>query len=218
MFDPGIGTGRIAVPLAERGYRITGIDLSRGMLAVLKRRLGERHQPLPISFQRADAAAAPFRDAAFDLAIVVHFFHLVPNWRGAATEALRVVRKEGPLVIAWTGQGTQIPSLRARYKEVCAERGSPVKQAGVQSTDELLAYFQSVGCRTEWARDRWRWTTRVRYEAALDQMSRRVYAFTNIVPDDVHRSAVEALRSEFHDRLTTEAEVPNEVRFVFVSR
>jgi SAM-dependent methyltransferase len=36
----GIGTGRIAVPLAERGVRVTGIDLSEAMVARLRAKPG----------------------------------------------------------------------------------------------------------------------------------------------------------------------------------
>jgi predicted TPR repeat methyltransferase len=35
VLEPGIGTGRIAIPLAERGYRVTGVDISEEMLAFL---------------------------------------------------------------------------------------------------------------------------------------------------------------------------------------
>ncbi len=37
LFEPGIGTGRIALPLAERGYHVTGVDISEAMLSLLKR-------------------------------------------------------------------------------------------------------------------------------------------------------------------------------------
>src|SRR6187399_1823953 len=36
----GIGTGRIALPLAERGVRVRGIDLSEAMVAKLKAKPG----------------------------------------------------------------------------------------------------------------------------------------------------------------------------------
>jgi len=36
-----IGTGRVAVPLAARGVRVAGIDLSPDMVAVLRRKTGE---------------------------------------------------------------------------------------------------------------------------------------------------------------------------------
>ena len=35
ILDVGIGTGRHAIPLAKMGYKITGIDFSKGMLKVL---------------------------------------------------------------------------------------------------------------------------------------------------------------------------------------
>ncbi|MFL5958857.1 MAG: class I SAM-dependent DNA methyltransferase [Gaiellaceae bacterium] len=37
----GVGTGRIAVPLAQRGVRVAGIDLSPDMVAELRRKSGE---------------------------------------------------------------------------------------------------------------------------------------------------------------------------------
>src|SRR5262249_60038291 len=38
----GIGTGRVALPLAERGVAVSGIDLSTDMVAVLRARPGAR--------------------------------------------------------------------------------------------------------------------------------------------------------------------------------
>jgi SAM-dependent methyltransferase len=40
VLELAIGTGRIAVPLAERGVSVTGIDLSPDMLAVLRSKAG----------------------------------------------------------------------------------------------------------------------------------------------------------------------------------
>ncbi len=54
VLEPGIGTGRIAIPLAERGYQVTGVDVSKKMLAVLDRQIKQMSQPLPISFYQAD--------------------------------------------------------------------------------------------------------------------------------------------------------------------
>ena len=36
MLELGVGTGRIALPLAERGCDVTGIDTSRDMIAILE--------------------------------------------------------------------------------------------------------------------------------------------------------------------------------------
>jgi SAM-dependent methyltransferase len=44
----GIGTGRIALPLAERGVRVAGIDLSRDMVAQLRAKPGGAELPVAI--------------------------------------------------------------------------------------------------------------------------------------------------------------------------
>ncbi|MBI3953726.1 MAG: class I SAM-dependent methyltransferase [Chloroflexi bacterium] len=36
ILELGVGTGRLAIPLARAGFRITGVDLSPGMLAALR--------------------------------------------------------------------------------------------------------------------------------------------------------------------------------------
>jgi len=40
LLDAGCGTGRYALPLAEHGYRVTGVDLSPELLAVARQRPG----------------------------------------------------------------------------------------------------------------------------------------------------------------------------------
>jgi SAM-dependent methyltransferase len=41
-----IGTGRVAIPLAARGVRVTGIDLSAPMVARLRRKVGQEALPV----------------------------------------------------------------------------------------------------------------------------------------------------------------------------
>jgi SAM-dependent methyltransferase len=43
-----VGTGRVAIPLAARGVRVTGIDLSQAMLNELRRRIPEARLPVVV--------------------------------------------------------------------------------------------------------------------------------------------------------------------------
>jgi ubiquinone/menaquinone biosynthesis C-methylase UbiE len=219
VLEPGIGTGRIAIPLAERGYHVTGIDISQEMLAILEKRISGR--PLRISYQEADATALPFPEAAFDIAVVVHLFYFIQKWRRAADEMLRVVTNSGPVVLMHTGMGTEISFLNDRYKELCAEHGCPIRPVGVRSTREVVGYFTSLGCRAEWIRDRWRWTSYTQLDKALSYIRSRAYSFTTFAPDDVHSMAIERLESELRDRfgsLTTTVETSNQVYMVLILR
>jgi SAM-dependent methyltransferase len=68
----GIGTGRIAVPLAERGVAVSGIDLSEAMVAKLREKPGGAAMPVTIG----DFAATRI-DGIFRLAYLV--FNTIMN-------------------------------------------------------------------------------------------------------------------------------------------
>src|SRR5690348_12256315 len=61
LLEIGVGTGRIAIPLAAQGYRYTGVDISTAMMQRLRERLPDS---IALDLVRADATALPLRDAS----------------------------------------------------------------------------------------------------------------------------------------------------------
>src|ERR687887_2657815 len=61
VLDVATGTGLVAAQLLRRGYRVTGLDQSREMLAVARERLADRAEVL-----EGSAEALPFSDDSFD--------------------------------------------------------------------------------------------------------------------------------------------------------
>lgn len=221
VFEPGIGTGRIAIPIAERGYSVTGIDISKEMLLVLKKRLKQSGQSLPVSFQQADMTLLPFSDAAFDMAVAVHLFWFIEEWRKAVDEILRVVRRGGVMILMHTGMGTEVPLLNNRYKELCSEYGFAIKSIGVKSTSEVINYCINMGYDVEQVRDRWKWISRIKLDKALEYINLRAYSFTTFAPDNIHFAAVKKLKSDLQERfgsLDYAVEVPNQIYLVFVRK
>jgi SAM-dependent methyltransferase len=86
VLEVGIGTGRVALPLAQRGITVTGIDASHGMLAHARAKGAER-------LVLGSAYALPFRPGSFDAALFVHVLHLLDEPIGALREACRVTRR-----------------------------------------------------------------------------------------------------------------------------
>lgn len=68
ILDVGCGTGRHAIELASRGYRVTGIDLSEAQVQRAREKAAEAG--VDVDFQRHDARNLPFADE-FDAAIMM---------------------------------------------------------------------------------------------------------------------------------------------------
>jgi SAM-dependent methyltransferase len=78
LLDVGCGVGRHMIELAKRGYRMTGIDVSRGLLKVGERLA--REAGVDVEFRYLDARALDFEsefDAAYSLCEGA--FSLVPT-------------------------------------------------------------------------------------------------------------------------------------------
>lgn len=83
VLEVGVGTGRIAGPLATRSLTVTGVDVSAGMLA------RARSKGVP-RLVRASGYHLPFADRAFDATLFVHVIHLLDDPVAALREATRV--------------------------------------------------------------------------------------------------------------------------------
>jgi ubiquinone/menaquinone biosynthesis C-methylase UbiE len=101
----GVGTGRIALPLHDRGVAMAGMDIAEAMLGRLVGNAGGlRRFPLVL----ADATRLPLADASFGSVLAVHVLHLIPSWRDAVAEAFRVLRPGGALIASFP-DGTPRP-------------------------------------------------------------------------------------------------------------
>jgi SAM-dependent methyltransferase len=61
VLELGVGTGRLAIPLAERGLPVSGIDASEAMLAKLRAKLGSASVSVTVGDFADVAVDGPFR-------------------------------------------------------------------------------------------------------------------------------------------------------------
>ncbi len=95
--DVGCGFGRHAAALARRGIRVTGVDLSRAMLAAARRQT----RGLPVTLLRADMRRLPFAggfDGAYCLFTSFGYFSPRQN-RRALRGMAHSLRPGGRLII-----------------------------------------------------------------------------------------------------------------------
>jgi ubiquinone/menaquinone biosynthesis C-methylase UbiE/DNA-binding transcriptional ArsR family regulator len=95
--DLGCGTGQVASALAPFVARLIAVDRSGEMLQAARRRL--RDFPAA-EVRRGELEALPISDAELDAATLILVLHHLPDPAAALTEAYRVLKAGGRLVIA----------------------------------------------------------------------------------------------------------------------
>ena len=103
LLDVATGTGDMAF-MADNilhPARITGIDLSMGMLEVARRRLSESKvkYSATIDFLKGDAENLPFGDNSFDAATVTFGVRNFGDLHKGLSEMRRVLRPGAPIVV-----------------------------------------------------------------------------------------------------------------------
>lgn len=101
--DIATGTGDVAFKLNDMNpeMRITGIDLSEGMLKVAQEKLGKRpadHRK-SITFEKGDSLDLGYEDNSFDLITVAYGVRNFENLRKGYSEMFRVLKPGGKLCV-----------------------------------------------------------------------------------------------------------------------
>jgi ubiquinone/menaquinone biosynthesis C-methylase UbiE len=84
--DIGAGTGRLTIPLLERGAKVTACDASSHMLEVLQ----EKSQSPDLETRVVDAQALPFEDRTFQCSLSFRMIMHVIDWKKAMNEICRI--------------------------------------------------------------------------------------------------------------------------------
>lgn len=141
--DVGTGPGFLALILAEMGHKVTGVDISAGMIDRAKD--NARMMNLLADFRHADAERLPFEDESFDILMNRHLLWTLPDPRGAVEEWTRVLRPGGRIVAidgAWFD-----PSLNARLRKGLSKAMTLVTKRRLPSFYSVFGdYYDPIRC------------------------------------------------------------------------
>lgn len=98
ILEVGVGTG-LSLPLYSSGVRVTGIDVSREMLVVARRRVAREPLPHVEAILEMDAQAMSFPDARFDKVVAMYVVSVVPDPKKMVAEMRRVCKPGGEILI-----------------------------------------------------------------------------------------------------------------------
>ena len=95
VLDVACGAGLVALPVAEAGYRVHGVDTAAGAIATAQARTPEN---VPATFAVGDAYALDAEDDSMDAVLLLDMLEHVDRPADVIAEAARVVRPGGAVV------------------------------------------------------------------------------------------------------------------------
>lgn len=224
FFEPGIGTGRIALPLVQRGYLYTGIDISENMMAELRQKVaGFSHR---LTLLQADVTNLPFEDKTFDVAIAVHLLHLVADWPKALHEIRRVLKPDGiflyshgrvrPMVNQEDDRNPGVAAFKQKWQALLAEHQFEIQYSASES--EILQLLQQQGATLETLIPV-EWRVPLTVGELLSRYQQRLHSSCWQIPDEIFSQAIAQLTTWcecFFDAWNTDLSYTNPFKLVVV--
>ena len=187
VLEVGVGTGRIARPLAEHGFRVCGIDIAPRMLTRLREQLGPEHAEPNLLL--GDATRLPLATGSFGAAVLCHVLHLIPPWQDAVSEMRRVLKSGGLLLHHGdhsVGEGDWDVAY-LKWVELFEERG--FRRRVRPKIEDMNAAFVAAGgeYRTETIAE---WDEQSSPAKELTLARNKVHSWTWEIPDDLFRECL----------------------------
>jgi ubiquinone/menaquinone biosynthesis C-methylase UbiE len=192
----GVGTGRIALPLAERGIAMAGEDISEAMLRRLVGNAGGR-RPFPLML--ADATRLPLAGESFGAVLACHILHLIPDWQAAVDEAMRVLRPGGVLLTDFgatpggrpAGRPAGTAPWRGAVRETLERHGIFRDRHGATSAEQVADH---IGCQARALPPVHVTSTRT-LRRTIEDVEQQIYSWTWPYPAGQIQAACEEIRA-----------------------
>ena len=142
VVDLGAGTGRAALAMAERGWRVTAVEPGRQMIDVMRSRAA--NDGLVLAMIQASAETTGLDPASADLATAAQAYHWF-DATAALTEMARIVRGGGGIALFWNVRDAERSALVADYHALLARYGIKAGEHSAGPMRQTAAEIASVG-------------------------------------------------------------------------
>jgi ubiquinone/menaquinone biosynthesis C-methylase UbiE len=188
VLEVGVGTGLVALGLAELGHRVLGVDISEAMARRARQRIGPR-------IVVGDGRRLPMADASLDQALSVWVLHVVGDPAGVLREVARILRPGGRYLVVPAGSSEEPADPIGRAISRMWRAADPERR---RIDDEARLRELAPAAGFEVARAR-RWPEHDYLESpsqAIAKIESRSYSVLWNLPDDRWRGIVEPILEE----------------------
>lgn len=152
VLEIGVGTGRIAWPVAAQGVPVVGFDISAQMMGEIQ--AARPDNAASLGLLAADMHHMPFASGSFRAVMAIHVLHLATDWQRVMREIARVLQADGVFIQGddWIDPNSVVGQFRKLLRDVVIEiapnfrppaagisRQQIVSDLGGTQTDEIIA-------------------------------------------------------------------------------
>ena len=195
ILEIGVGMGRVALPLLNSGFPVTGVDLSRKMM--------EKASIKGVSnLVQADAARVPFKDKTFDGTIMAHVFHILPDPISVLHEAARVSSKSVFALVRKGGWGMWGNYFRSSRSVQGEENTSNQLDFGNENIDERIReYIEESRKRFRAISEKYGWNPERQRELHPRNWQQEQDILKKFPPDDLQTVSDIEMKMTLEDRV-----------------
>jgi len=192
------------------------------MVARLQAKYDERRAAEPtrvwgaLHVELADMTALPYPSGAFAVVVAVHVLHLVPLWRRALDEALRMLQPGGALLVGQDVSGANVVNHVAQDQWIALirELGYNPTRVGASNYDNILDEARERSLRVEeFAGPDWKAEQTPRQ--ALAYIADRTWSQTWGAPDDLFATSIQRLNTWAHRHFKGALDTPQRGAYSF---
>lgn len=188
ILEVGVGTGRIAAPVAQAGGRVMGFDISAEMLDQIAYEAGSAYPVV-----QADMLNIPFRRGTFGAVMVTHVLHLTRELERVLSEVVRVLQPDGVVIQGedWTDPDSVIVQLRSELRRIVLDAAPHYRPPGLaKSREQILADLGATQTDETIVAE---WTVYTSPAARLREIASRSDPESWVLPPDLFDAVVAGL-------------------------
>jgi 2-polyprenyl-3-methyl-5-hydroxy-6-metoxy-1,4-benzoquinol methylase len=160
IVDAGCGTGRLAVPLAQQGFAVTGIDYHPPSLETARQRADQAGVELDLVAANLLQALRRLPDAGTSAVLCMGVLYTCPDYREILGEFARILRPGGLLIIDFKSRFFMLTTLLRQGKLSAAEQVASEHEGLLQvalapayyhwfTADEAVTLISELGLEVE---------------------------------------------------------------------
>lgn len=138
IIDAGCGTGRYAIPLANRGAIVSGVDFSKDMIS----KAVDKSKGLDIEYKVSRLEKMPYPNASFDVIVNSLVLCHIRDLRKVFGEFSRVLKRGGTLILSTINPVSPLEVVGPRFMHKGKEVWMP---AYPHYLEEFFALFKKYG-------------------------------------------------------------------------